>query len=55
MVNRKVVKRMALLVAAVVVAACSQMTTTAYKAPMKDGEAVIPADYKSWPKMLSAV
>jgi len=55
MVNRKVVRRMALLVAAVVVAACSQMTATSYKAPMKDGEAVIPADYKSWPKMLSAV
>src|ERR1019366_10206293 len=27
----------------------------AYQAPMKDGEAVISADYRSWPKMLSAV
>lgn len=49
------VNRMLLLVAAVSLAACSQMSTMSYKAPTKDGEAVIPADYKSWPKMLSAV
>ena len=37
-------------------AACTQMAPmSSYKPPMKDGEAVIPADYKSWPKMLSAV
>jgi hypothetical protein len=37
-------------------AACTQVAPlSSYKPPMKDGEAVIPADYKSWPKMLSAV
>jgi hemoglobin len=50
------VKRMMVLVAAVVgVAACSQMAPVAYKVPLTDGEAAIPTDYKSWPKMLSAV
>ncbi len=47
--------RMAPLVAAVGLAACSQMSTTTYKAPLKDGDAVNPADYTSWPKMLAAV
>ena len=49
------VNRMVLLVAAASLAACSQMSMMSYKAPAKDGEAVIPADYKNWPKMLSAV
>jgi hypothetical protein len=49
------VHRIFLLTAAVALAACSQMSTTTYKPPLKDGEAVVPADYKSWPKMLSGV
>jgi len=49
------VNRMVLLVAAVSLAACSQLSTVSYKAPTKDGEAAIPADYRSWPKMLSSV
>ena len=49
------VNRMVLLVATVGLAACSQMSTMSYKAPTKDGEAVIPEAYRNWPKMLSAV
>ncbi|HQR12778.1 MAG TPA: cytochrome P460 family protein [Casimicrobiaceae bacterium] len=49
-------RRLALAAAAALLAACTQMSTmSSYKAPMKDGEAAVPADYKSWPKMLSAV
>jgi len=52
-----VINRVVLAAAtAVALAACTQMAPmSSYKAPMKDGEAMIPADYKSWPKMLSAV
>jgi hypothetical protein len=50
------IHRIALAAAAATLTACTQMAQIpAYKAPMKDGEAVIPVDYKSWPKMLSAV
>jgi hypothetical protein len=49
------IKSMLLVVAAVSLAACTQMSTTSYQAPAKDGEAAIPDDYRSWPKMLSAV
>jgi len=47
--------RMVLVVAAVSLAACAQMSTMSYQAPTKDGEAAVPMAYKSWPKMLSAV
>ncbi len=48
--------RFMLIAAVAMIAGCTQMSTSSsYKAPMKDGEAVIPANYKSWPKMLSAV
>ena len=36
-------------------AACSPMGTKAPAPPPKDGELAVPADYKSWPKFLSAV
>jgi len=48
-------KRTVPLIVAVALAACSQTTPMSYKAPMKDGEAVIPANYKSWPTMLAGV
>ena len=49
------VKRIGWLVVTVGVAACSQMSMTPYVAPAKDGEAVVPVAYKSWPGMLSSV
>ncbi len=49
------VNRIWWVAAAVGLAACSQMSTTPYVAPMKDGEAAIPMAYKSWPRMLTAV
>jgi len=50
------IHRIALAAAIGVLAACTQMSpTSSYKAPMKDGEAVVPTDYQTWPKMLSAV
>ena len=36
-------------------ASCAPMRVAAPVAPLKDGELAIPADYKSWPKFLSAV
>ena len=49
------VDRMVLLLAAISMAACSQISTLSYKSPTKDGEAAIPTAYQNWPKMLSAV
>ena len=47
---------LATVVTAAALSACTQMAPiSSHKPPMKDGEAVIPADYKTWPKMLSAV
>ena len=50
-------KRFILLTAMLAVAACSQMQPTpmASKAPTKDGEATVPANYKTWPTMLGNV
>ncbi len=45
-------KRVLLLVAATVIAACAQMKP----APkLEDGEMAVPANYQTWPKALSAV
>lgn len=41
--------------AAAAMLACSSAPPPAPVAPLKDGELAIPADYKSWPKFLSAV
>lgn len=41
----------ALCIAAAAMLACTSMTTT----PVKDGELMVPVDYKAWPKYLSAV
>ncbi len=38
-----------------VLAACSPMMTKAPVAQLKDGEIAVPADYKTWPKFLSAI
>ena len=47
---------LASVVVLALLAACAQTSMmSSYKAPTKDGEAAVPADYKSWPKMLSAV
>jgi Cytochrome P460 len=50
--NRSV---LAFAVSALVLAACSSMTTQAPVAQLKDGELAVPVGYKSWPKFLSAV
>jgi hemoglobin len=50
------IHRLARVTLVAALSACTQMAPMPpYQAPMKDGEAVIPADYRSWPKMLSAV
>ena len=46
---------LALIAVAAVLAACESMSPPAPVAPLKDGELAMPADYKSWPKFLSAV
>lgn len=48
----------AFAVSALVLAACSSVTPQAPVAPvaqLKDGELAVPANYRSWPKFLSAV
>lgn len=49
------VNRMMWLVIIAALGACTQMSMMASQAPTNDGEATVPADYKTWPKMLSAV
>jgi len=34
---------------------CTSQPMTQAKAPLKDGDSTVPADYKSWPKMLTSV
>lgn len=57
--QRPIMLALAAATAAAVIAGCSSMATTP-AAPMKaaalqDGELPLPANYKSWPKFLSAV
>lgn len=47
--------RPTLALAAWLMAACSPMPTQAPVAQLKDGELAVPADYKGWPRFLSAV
>jgi hemoglobin len=44
-----------LALAAAVLAGCGLMSSPAPVAPVKDGELAAPANYRSWPKFLSAV
>ncbi|MEQ1685417.1 MAG: cytochrome P460 family protein [Burkholderiaceae bacterium] len=46
---------LALAVSALVLASCSSVTPQAPVAQLKDGELAVPANYRSWPKFLSAV
>jgi hemoglobin len=48
-------KKVALIAAICLVAGCAQTPPAAPVAKLKDGELTIPADYKTWPKFLSAV
>jgi hemoglobin len=48
-------KRIAAIAAAVILAGCVQTPPPAPVAKLKDGELTVPADYKTWPKFLSAV
>jgi hypothetical protein len=45
----------AFAVSALVLAACSSVTPQAPVAQLKDGELAVPANYRNWPKFLSAV
>jgi len=47
--------KMAAFVAALALAGCSSPPPMQAKAPLKDGDPAVPADYKSWPKMLTSV
>jgi Cytochrome P460 len=47
--------RYVLALGALTLAACAPMTAQAPVAPLKDGELAVPANYKAWPKFLSAV
>jgi hypothetical protein len=56
LLEMNMILRIVMAAAIAVLAGCTQMSTTSsYRAPMKDGDAVVPADYRTWPKMLSAV
>jgi hemoglobin len=48
-------KKVALIAAIFLVAGCAQTPPPAPVAKLKDGELAVPADYKTWPKFLSAV
>jgi hypothetical protein len=45
----------ALCALSLLLASCAPMKTAAPVAPLKDGELAVPADYKTWPKFLSAI
>jgi hypothetical protein len=47
--------RFVTILGALSLAACSQMMPAQKAAPLNDGEIAVPANYKTWPKMLSAV
>jgi hypothetical protein len=46
---------LALAALTLALAACAPMPSQAPVAPLKDGELAVPANYKAWPKFLSAV
>jgi hemoglobin len=46
---------LALCASGLLLAACAPMKMTTQVAAPKDGELAVPADYKTWPKFLSAV
>jgi Cytochrome P460 len=46
---------LALAALTLALAACAPMPSRAPVAPLKDGELAVPANYKAWPKFLSAV
>ncbi len=48
-------KRMLVIAGIIALAGCSQSPPMQSKAPLKDGDPVVPANYKAWPKMLGDV